>query len=350
MNKDRLTEIELSRGICMGCVILIHSTSSSLVDISSHSALYPIFLLVNKLACFSVPAFLFLSGVVLFYKYADGWKRNQWLPFYLRRAKYVLIPYIIWAVIYYFFYYAVYGDYNSITFIGLMEQLALGKTFYHLYFAVLIIQYYLLTPILLSVAGAGRRNSMFVLGFAVLVQASMSFLSDTYFGLEDNSFLFTTYFASFVLGCWFGQYYENIMRRMESRKGALYGLCIGLTVLYSWVRLGDVYGRISLHPLLTELIVHSYCLSVAVSLLLISRSWSGPHGVTKLIKLAGVCSFGVYLIHPAVLILLEKLIAFFGPAAYPFGIVLIFIGTTAASVSLVYMLRLWKGSWVLVGR
>jgi surface polysaccharide O-acyltransferase-like enzyme len=64
--KDKITEIERARGLSILCVVLIHSTSNSLIEVSTHSLMFPVYLILNRLACFAVPAFIFFSGIVLF--------------------------------------------------------------------------------------------------------------------------------------------------------------------------------------------------------------------------------------------------------------------------------------------
>lgn len=348
--KDKITEIELARGLSILCVVLIHSTSNSLIEVSTISLIYPVYLILNRLACFAVPAFIFFSGIVLFYRYLDKWSYHQSATFYLQRIKYVVIPYFIWAVMYYLFYSFIEPGNGVFSLSDLMKQVVLGRTFYHLYFAVLIIQYYVLTPVLLSIAKANRGAITYLFIFSVIVQAVMSLFNERYKWVGDKSFLFTTYFSSFTLGCWIGKYYKTVIERLRSYRHKLYLLSTLLASLYVLIQINDVYGSFSINPLIKELIVHSYCIGIALSLLCFFRSREGLFFPSiNLLGTAGMCSFGIYLLHPVFIILFEKLVHFPGSIFYHLGVAIKFFVTCAASIIIFSLIKSWRWAWILTG-
>lgn len=92
--RERITYLELLRGILIIAVVAIHTTSFSVTKLPTGSTLYPLYYIVNVGCNFAVPGFLFLSALLLFYHY-DGRQLN-WLSFYKKRIKKVVVPYLFW--------------------------------------------------------------------------------------------------------------------------------------------------------------------------------------------------------------------------------------------------------------
>lgn len=79
--KQRITYLDLLRGIAILAVVTIHVTSYPVAFLSMDSTVYPLYFILNAASQFAVPAFLFLSSLVLFYRY-DGGVQGNWLLFY----------------------------------------------------------------------------------------------------------------------------------------------------------------------------------------------------------------------------------------------------------------------------
>lgn len=99
---------------------------------------------VFNLVKFSVPAFIFISGLVMVYNYSH--KINP-LNFYRKRWKEICIPYLLWSLIY-FTYYHWNSSGGVYTGRDLLYNLLTGSASYHLWFVILIMQWYLVFPLL----------------------------------------------------------------------------------------------------------------------------------------------------------------------------------------------------------
>lgn len=82
----KLYEIMNARGISILGVLAIHVTSTAVVELPVGNVMHFIYLVLNKAANFSVPSFVFLSGLVLFYRYREFVSYRQVLAFYSKRS------------------------------------------------------------------------------------------------------------------------------------------------------------------------------------------------------------------------------------------------------------------------
>ncbi len=144
MAKTWIKELDAFRGLAFAAVVLQHAIGiynrRGGLTVWDKWVTAGLFNLVK----FAVPAFLFLSGLVLFYNH---YQQLNYRRFLVKRFREVIIPYLCWSFFYTFFYlrrwpvtpdfYYTYG-----------QNVLLGKAGYHLWFIILIIQFYLLFPFL----------------------------------------------------------------------------------------------------------------------------------------------------------------------------------------------------------
>jgi len=105
MKRPKILEMDIVRSIAILAVVLIHTTADATMSLPKGSISQIIVFAVNEASQFAVPVFIFISGIVLFYRYYDSWdfKALAW-SFYRKRIGSVLIPYLIWSFFYYIFY------------------------------------------------------------------------------------------------------------------------------------------------------------------------------------------------------------------------------------------------------
>jgi len=186
---------------------------------------------------------------------------------------------------------------------------------------------------------------MYLFIISVVVQATISVFNERYNWVGDKSFLFTTYFSSFTLGCWIGKSYKTVMERLR-----VYILGTLLAFLYILIQMNDVYGSFALNFFIKELFVHSYCIEIALSLLCLFRSREGLFSpIIKLLSTAGMCSFGIYLLHPVFIVLFEKMFHLPSNIFYHAGVAIKFFVTCSASIIIVSLIKFWRGAWILTG-
>lgn len=143
-NKRRSLEMDVCRALAAIAVIVIHTSAYTLSGVKDKgSELYYITLIINQFARFSVPAFVFISGVGLALSYK---KNTNYFKFEFKRLSSVIPEYLIWCFIY---LYIISNNKNFSTWPSLI--LSGDKAYYHFYFVPMIVKLYILFPILYTV-------------------------------------------------------------------------------------------------------------------------------------------------------------------------------------------------------
>ena len=152
MQKRRDGGIDFARVLAMLAVIMIHVTSGYLDLPSSRTVLdRNLAYMLNQASRFSVPLFLFLSGVSLRQaeKHTPPERQISLLDarsFYVRHLPKLLFPYWLWSTIYFLFGRGF--DLRTLGEDAYFRALLTGGAGPHLYFTVILFQCYLFYPLL----------------------------------------------------------------------------------------------------------------------------------------------------------------------------------------------------------
>lgn len=177
LTNDWLAELDYWRGLAFLGVALQH-----VIGIFAHDPLITKNLtlalgvgLLFNLVKFAVPAFVLVSGLVLVRKYIKGLNTHQ---FYQKRFRELLIPYLLWSLIYQLYYTSGTGH-PQINLLAWIYQSLTGTAAYHLWYVVLIIQFYLAFPLATPFFRwlQGTRHLWSVLLAAGLVYLLLMYLS-----------------------------------------------------------------------------------------------------------------------------------------------------------------------------
>lgn len=143
ISNQRIVEMDVIRALAIIAVVLIHISGIALYIAEVNSYIYKIYIAVNQLSRFSVPVFIMLSGTGLIITY----RKKSYINFISRRLYKTVPRYLVWCFIYIFFItktFDLHKVYNDII---------LGNVFYHLYFVPLIIQFYIVFPMVYKFIG-----------------------------------------------------------------------------------------------------------------------------------------------------------------------------------------------------
>ena len=228
---NKIFALDIYKALAAVMVIIIHITATPVVSLTTGNAL-GFFLVINRLAKPSVPMFVFASGLALFYVYKD--RQFNFIEFIKKRFLKILIPYLFFCIVYYSYF--VYAGVYAFSFEFLLKSIVTGTLIYHLYFVIIIIQFYLLYWIFHSLVK--NFSPLIILPLTALIAiASIILVPSNYVG----SF-FGTYTTYFVLGCYFGKNYNKVIELIYKFKWIILMFFVIMGGIYTY----QFYGAIVL--------------------------------------------------------------------------------------------------------
>ncbi|WP_138754260.1 acyltransferase [Paenibacillus sinopodophylli] len=366
-----IPELDLVRAFGILAVILIHSTSAVVAGYDHHAALYPLYVFLNTAAKFAVPIFIFLSGFVLFYNYYDKPFTAKTIgQFYKKRMSKILIPFLLFSIFYFAFRrYAQFGFTDMRTFLEyfattkFLSMLFSGKTYTHLYFVIIIIQFYILSPLLLYAVKRFPLLGKHIVWIGMLVQWLFIYkLADEWSINSPGSYCFT-YMLYFTTGAFIGIYYMKLMPwiNIASKQAApgriaaaiaMWVLFIGSSLLLFYFHYENrLYQTAVINTNFLEIIDEVRCITAGLLLLQLAywayAAWN--KAVVRALVHIGATSFGIYLVHPIILFLYRKTSNVGDPLLYHGWVAGGFFAALLIPWAIVALSAPFKWHWLLFG-
>jgi surface polysaccharide O-acyltransferase-like enzyme len=307
-------QLPVLKGAAVLAVVLIHA-SSSIWRPFTWPTVPEVF--VNTLARFAVPLFLVLSG---FYVSLNT-RNEQALRFYRRSLPGLLWPYVLYTAIY-----AAYRAADVRAFLqAIPENLRHGSASAHLWFIPVIVELYALHPWLRRAYVRLSRPTAFVAG-AFAVQVAYVFAYELvvrpggpYTGWADavvsaTAFLkFVGYFvAGYALRDHAAAFVEHARARFSLEVAVTVWLVTGMLLPVLWLSRGTPGHGVSPTWLTASRIALELLavpLTGAVLTLLAARRerWRVPTPFRWVVRTSGLYAYGIYYLHPLVMILSARL-------------------------------------------
>jgi len=271
---------------------------------------------IEQLVIFSIPAFLFVSGVFVAFAAGRAQAPMSWKSAW-SRVRSLGVPFLIWSSIM-LAVALLFGE--SYTPVEALRMVVLGQTTPAFYFVPLLCQLYLLGPLLARLA---RSNWRLLLVGSALLQALTRIIPmlvslrvplpglETLADLTPSWFLPTGIFW-FALGIVAGFHQDGLKALLARVKRWLLPALVVLLVLgmVEWELLLRLSGENWITPRPT-LLDDLYSLVLLMGFLALERPKLPLHGPLNLL---GSRSYGVYLVHSLVLTVLAKSIYHVAPA------------------------------------
>jgi peptidoglycan/LPS O-acetylase OafA/YrhL len=368
MGRQKINELDFIRTIAFLAVVMQHVLGVYLGRdvLGWESAGISVLFFLSK---FAVPAFVFVSGLVLFYNYYENLKYGS---FILKRIREILVPYMIWTA-FYFFYNNPLGV-RSLG--GLLNVTLLGKGAYHLWYVVMIFQFYLFLPVYIALfkgiqklvsktSGRIIVFTVFTLAYVIYILIP-SYLTPMGVFKPQNpvvKFLFLDYITRnsisyifyFVMGALIGLNLDKFRAFIKRYTAAISTAFITGFLILEWFyfKNGFVNGKISVNY--PSFFKPHYFLFIVLTLLFLYRlaiskklnaSW-----LSKAFSFIGSYSYQAYLAHAFTLntaaFILYKTNITFRPLIYG----LVFLGCIASSLCIAFMFRfVWTHTKTLYSR
>lgn len=353
----------MTRALAIIGVLIVHATSFPVSQYNSDTFTFEAYSFLNTFFRFGTPTFIFLSSFVLFYSYYHRPLTSKLIGgFYKKRLLYIILPYIIFSVVYFMYNYEYYSSVlsNSELINTFFHQLLTGSTASHLYFVFISIQFYLLFPILLYIfkKWPGLVKYAIILGF--IIQWAFVLLNHQYGFIMNKGIISLSYMSYYFLGIYLGVNFDKFadffsfqFKTKHKWMTALTWLCwavfsIGHAVLWVWTRTTGQWAE----NLVYEAFWNGHTIFSAIVLLQASfyiyKNWGVK--LNNILIHLGVVSFGVYLIHLFILNVYQKYLPMPGSSLLyhlkSFGGFLIVL---LLSWLIVGFVTRYKYSWILFG-
>lgn len=369
MRKQRIDEIVLLRGMAFLAIALQHSIGEYIYrpDITQPDSI--MLTMLFHFTRFGTPTFVFLSGLILFYNY---YERLHYPSFIIKRFADIYAPFAVWTFVYYLFG---QGFPTGTGWLNLAKELFIPSIGYHLWFVVMIFQFYLLFPVFIYMAKrvipkltvvkeeqVVNRVPAFVIVLAIafggLLWISYEVLPAWYnstapawlkpfIAYRNLNFLFYSFY--FVLGgvVAFGleHWRKFIIRAFVWSAVVFTGMYIwmGYDVLSFSIEQINLNVSTYLKPTTFIIIVAQILLLYRVALLITDNGGL----FFKLLRFIGTYSFGGFLIHPLIIWLLAMSTKLTGN--HLSVTVIFYIAVVGISISSAYVLSKLPFGWLLVG-
>lgn len=284
-------KIDILKGLAILGVIATHVNSNLFNFFADGTIIKNAIFTFDQIVRFSVPFFVFLSGLTLGAKYFD--QKINFAEFFKRRVLKLLPLYFFWTGIIFLVTHLVSSWSGFSDFFPLWQIIFWGKAEYHLYFVPMIFQLYLLFPLFLLLI---RKFSVCFLLIAFCFQLILLWQFPRQIGWTDQEqYIFAgSWIFYFVLGIYFAQ--KTVSFRTSVARSGIY---LGILLTMAWV-IADTFNLLKNHE---NIIVATRSSKISVyfySIFIILGSNFLPNIASKLRKILiflGKNSYLIYLSH-----------------------------------------------------
>lgn len=331
----RLPAIDVFRGMAIVAVVVHHLSGQAMTHASAGSTLNVGLAVLNRTLHFVVPAFVFMTALVLT---RSAQRRFNLGEYYRARIRTALVPYLLWTVLYAVFRVAAGQD--SPGALSDPERwrlwLQYGKGYFHLYFLLIVLQFYLVLPLLLPL---WRRRPPFAAALlgAGAAQLLVFFLNRA--GVLNFRFPATMalwYLLPLTLGMFFGAHEGAFEKLWHLRWRWILAAATLALAWYLPISLAELRGA-PVSTLAYSAANWTYTTATTLALFGVAHALAAaPSWWSTSLSQLGKLSLQIYLLHPAALLYLER----WGFPGSPGWFALVVLGDAVVAVGLPALLAL----------
>jgi surface polysaccharide O-acyltransferase-like enzyme len=244
-----------------------------------------------------VPLFVMISGALLLPKLAD------WREFYRKRFTRILIPMLIWSILFAYFWEWQTAGGKSV--IEILFSVLNGPTYYHLWYFYMLVGLYLIAPFIqVLIQHLSKQQLEFLLILWIVIRLlipHLQFQLSTWLHFQLG-FGFQFNFPDLYLGYFILGYYLRVYG-LPFKIGSKGWLFFGVTVLQAALS-ASVYAKSGTYQ---EFMIMPYSPTVLIqaSLFFCWMNETKEGTVPSWMRVLNACSFGIYLIHPLIIELMR---------------------------------------------
>jgi surface polysaccharide O-acyltransferase-like enzyme len=283
-----------ARVIAIFAVVLLHVSAGVVVGYDVGSGYWWFGNVYDSMVRWCVPVLVMISGGLLL----DPDKNKGFLTFYKNRMHRILIPMISWSL--FFLFWAHWrGDKSSVT--TLAMRILTGQPHYHMWFLYMILGLYLFAPFMSKIVAHSSTNELI---FFVCVGFAVAGVNSVYGNLYGGiSQLFFNWFLLFVPYFFLGY----LIRRQDAMPSdvimwAVFILSVIATSLgcYFFSMKGGIKAGLYFYDYLSVTVI-----PMSISAMYLLKTWTRPIYNRSVSRTLSTLMFGVYLVHPIVLELMD---------------------------------------------
>lgn len=315
MKNSFLYELQIMRGIALLSVVLIHFMNICILKLPEGDSTYWVYYFLGLLSQYAVPCFLLIAAILV--SFSENKIFNNLPKFYISKVPRIIIPYILWSILYILarYFTGSVTDTQISSVHSWIFWLLWGKGYGHLYFVSIILQFYLVAPLLIKAVKLLRDKWYLMLAISILMQLLFYFINKHYIfpRFPYPATLLIRYLGIIIPGIWIGFNYTKTLAFLSKYWYYIGIICLLSTGFYIYDSL-NILNKIPIKSLNYQLNWYCYVVTSSLLWLIISYKLSKKQGKPQdwLIWL-GKVSFGVYLIHPLCIVLFNKFIGFSNP-------------------------------------
>lgn len=298
MIKNRLRELDIIRAIAFILVVDQHIIGgwSYIKTLPKCESLIMKFLYIVGTP--AVPMFLAISGVSLMYVYMNNLNVKK---YYVKRIRYILIPYIIWSAI------DMYMLGEKDKFENFIANVITGNGAYFLWYMGMIMRLYLIIPLVILIVRKIHKLNKYTRIIMFLIQFPIYYYISTYsysFSIKLGKFIFINptelqqkfinisiinWSLYFIIGIYIANYYNLFKKTIKKYKWCV---VVGyfITLAYEYLKHIEVVKY--------YLLLHiGYTVCSIMFVYLIGLYLSQSKLIYKVLKFIGDYSFAGYMAH-----------------------------------------------------
>lgn len=353
---DHIYPVDMVRVLTFACVIAVHTISTvNPIDSKPWGG-------AAMLLHFTREAFFVLTAFVLTSRYRDS--PPEAVPFWKRRFLLVGVPYVVWSLIYSAIGLSSAGESPGQTAISLLYNLGTGRAWFHLYFLLVSLQFYLLFPLFARLLRATRGHHVALLVASAAGQVLLDLWMHDPIPTGVKSW-YLHFAGSYVISYQFFMVLGGVvaMHRAEvdAWLRAHHRLVLASVIVTGLLAEGRyiwtvTHGGNAIYDTdVFQWVVIPWSVAVVAGFYAIGNVWSerrGSGGLSRFVERASDRSFGVFLVHPIILWLLtvgdSSSLASHVPA--PLSSLVVYLVAVTGSLGFVELARRGRLSLALTGK
>lgn len=305
-------EITFIRAVACLLVLLTHVTLMyPLEELSVSTRLN---LMVNQFARVGTPIFCVISAFLLFNTFKD--KPLDSRLFIISRTKKIVIPYLIWSIIYLVIM-ELTGK-GEFQLGNVWHYLFLGESYVHLYFIAIVLQFYILFMMTYHIFNKGNIARYTLM--SIIIMMAWFVVRDQPLAVNHRAFIIN-WIGFFMMGGYMAYHLEKIKHKITQYSNYfMYYVIIAMMVLLVEMDIPNLFTsdrmmNVILVPLMIAFIMHLFFKS-------------GPY-TRYIMQYIGNRAMGIYLVHMLVIGFLGEVIpvTFWNPHLLIINYILVIIMT-----------------------